>query len=153
MLSLLRGQAMSAAELARELGVSQPAASYHVRRLAAAGMVELAEERMRRGGRERRYRRRELRLPAPTESERMAFMRVVLAEADRKLELADLSLAATTGDEDVWVDPSVWTAIIARTREVLRELEAGAVPARSPGAVRVSASVLLFALREESRQP
>lgn len=149
MLSLLRGGAMSAAELARELGISQAAASYHLRRLAGAGMVELAEERINRGGRERRYRRRELSLPPPTSSERLAFMRVVLGEAERKLELADLSSPATTGDEDVWVDRHAWETIIARTRTVLRDLEAGAVPAGTPGAVRVSASVLLFALRSD----
>ncbi|WP_229821461.1 MULTISPECIES: helix-turn-helix domain-containing protein [Streptomyces] len=47
---------MSAAELARELGVSHALASQHLRRLAAVELVELAEERLRRGGRERRYR-------------------------------------------------------------------------------------------------
>src|SRR5439155_24617972 len=58
MLSLLTGAAMSAAELARELGVSQALASYHLRTLADSGVVELAEERVRRGGRERLYRYR-----------------------------------------------------------------------------------------------
>src|ERR1035438_78848 len=58
MLSLLTGAAMSAAELARELGVSQALASYHLRQLADAEAVELAEERSRRGGKERRYRYR-----------------------------------------------------------------------------------------------
>ncbi len=144
---------MSAAELARELGVSQAAASYHLRRLAAAEMVELAEERLHRGGRERRYRRRELSLPAPTSSERLAFMRAVLSEAERKVELADLSSPATTGDEDVWIDPHAWEAIITRARALLRDLEGDAVPAGTPGAVRVSASVLLFALRRGRPQP
>src|SRR5260221_10365724 len=58
MLSLLTGAALSAAELARELEVSQALASYHLRQLADAGLVELVEERSRRGGRERRYRHR-----------------------------------------------------------------------------------------------
>ena len=58
MLSLLTGAAMSAAELGRELGVSQALASYHLRQLADAEVVELAEQRSRRGGRERRYRYR-----------------------------------------------------------------------------------------------
>jgi DNA-binding transcriptional ArsR family regulator len=149
MLSLLHGQAGSAAELARELGVSQAAASYHLRRLAAAGMVELVEERMHRGGRERRYRRRELRLPRPGPSERLAFMRVVASEAERKLELADLSASATTGDEDIWVARERWDEIVAETRRLLGELDASAVAARTPGAIRVSASVLFFALRPE----
>lgn len=150
MLSLLRGQAMSAAELARELGVSQATASYHLRRLAAAGMVELVEERINRGGRERRYHRRELVLPAAGEPERLAFMRVVVSEAERKLELADLSAAATTGDQDVWVDRPTWEGLVAEMRGVQARLQASAVAARSPGAVRVSASVLLFALRSDN---
>jgi len=58
MLSLLTRAALSAAELARELEVSQALASYHLRRLADAGLVELVEERSRRGGQERRYRHR-----------------------------------------------------------------------------------------------
>jgi len=149
MLSLLRDQAMSAAELARELGVSQAAASYHLRRLATAEMVELVEERMRRGGRERRYRRRELALPAPSDPERLAFMRVVVSEAERKLELADLSAPATTGDHDVWIDPGKWAAIVAEMRRLQSQLQASAVTARSRGAIRVSASVLLFALYSE----
>src|SRR4051794_30024235 len=56
MLSLLTGTALSAAELGRELDVSQALASYHLRQLADAALVQLAEQRSRRGGRERRYR-------------------------------------------------------------------------------------------------
>src|ERR1700722_5907615 len=55
MLSLLTGAAFSAMELSRELGVSQALASYHLRQLYAAGVVELTEVRSRRGGRERRF--------------------------------------------------------------------------------------------------
>src|ERR1700753_959910 len=58
MLSLLTGAAMSAAELGRELDISQALASYHLRFLVNAGAVELAEELSNRGGRERRYRYR-----------------------------------------------------------------------------------------------
>src|SRR5260221_12983564 len=58
MLSLLTGAALSAAELARGLEVSQALASYHLRQLADAGLVELVGERSRRGGREGRYRHR-----------------------------------------------------------------------------------------------
>jgi len=42
--------------IARELGISHALASQHLRKLDAAGLVELAEERRRRGGQERRYR-------------------------------------------------------------------------------------------------
>ncbi|MGH3151858.1 MAG: ArsR family transcriptional regulator, partial [Streptosporangiaceae bacterium] len=55
MLSLLTGSALSAMELSRELGISQALASYHLRQLHGAGVIELAEVRSRRGGRERRF--------------------------------------------------------------------------------------------------
>src|SRR6187549_612915 len=42
MLSLLTGAALSAAEVARELGVTQANASYHLRLLHRAGLVEEA---------------------------------------------------------------------------------------------------------------
>ena len=55
-LSLLTGAAMSAAEVARELGTTQANASYHLRRLHAVGLLEVAEEVSIRGGKARRYR-------------------------------------------------------------------------------------------------
>ncbi len=55
MLSLLTGAPFSASELSRELGVSQALASYHLRQLHAAGVIELSEVRAKRGGRERRF--------------------------------------------------------------------------------------------------
>ena len=55
---MVTGAPLSASELARELGMSQAAVSYHVRQLDAAGMLELAEVRHVRGGRELRYRYR-----------------------------------------------------------------------------------------------
>jgi hypothetical protein len=43
----------------------------------------------------------------------------------------------------------MWEAIVDEMRGVQAELQASAVAARSRGAIRVSASVLLFALRSE----
>ncbi len=40
MISRLSGRALSAAELGRKLGISQAAASYHLRKLAEAGFVD-----------------------------------------------------------------------------------------------------------------
>lgn len=55
-LSLLTGTAMSAAELSRELGISQANASYHLRVLASAGEVVQAGEQKIRGGVAKKYR-------------------------------------------------------------------------------------------------
>jgi len=49
-LSLLTGQTMSAAEIARELDDTQANVSYHMRRLADGGLIRLVGERQIRGG-------------------------------------------------------------------------------------------------------
>ena len=56
MLSLLTGAPMSAAEVARELGLTHANASYHLRQLLAAGQLVEAGEETIRGGRAKRYR-------------------------------------------------------------------------------------------------
>jgi len=55
MLSSLAQADKSAAELAREMGMSQAAASYHVRTLAAAGLITQTQARLVHGGREKVY--------------------------------------------------------------------------------------------------
>jgi len=56
MLSLLTGTALSAAEVARELGLTHANASYHLRLLHDAGLLVDAGEEAIRGGRAKRYR-------------------------------------------------------------------------------------------------
>ena len=55
-LSLLTGAELSAAEVARELGLTHANASYHLRQLAAAGLLRVAGEEKVRGGVAKRYR-------------------------------------------------------------------------------------------------
>ena len=64
MLSLLTGAAVSAAEVARELDITQANASYHLRLLESAGLLEIAGEESVRGGRAKKDRRRWV-TPAP----------------------------------------------------------------------------------------
>ena len=56
MLSLLTATAMSAAEVARELEITHANASYHLRLLADAGLLEVESEERIRGGVAKRYR-------------------------------------------------------------------------------------------------
>src|SRR6187200_452561 len=56
MLSLLTGAALSAAEVARELGITQANASYHLRLLRTAGLLEEAGQEKVNGGTAKRYR-------------------------------------------------------------------------------------------------
>src|SRR5215207_11037796 len=55
-MSLLTGAPMTAAEVARELGLTHANASYHLRQLLAAGMIVPAGEERIRGGIAKRYR-------------------------------------------------------------------------------------------------
>src|SRR5262245_28201919 len=55
-LSLLTGASMTAAEVARELGLTHANASYHLRQLREAGTIQVAGEERIRGGTAKRYR-------------------------------------------------------------------------------------------------
>ena len=55
-LSLLTGAALTAADVARELGLTHANASYHLRQLLAVGQIEVAGHERIRGGAAKRYR-------------------------------------------------------------------------------------------------
>ena len=145
-LSLLTGAPMSAAEVARELGLTHANASYHLRQLRDAGLVETAEERTTRGGQERRYR------PTPFDAHPRPEDRTLLAaamahELRRRSALTDPALPAATADAELWVDPEVWRDVRDRVRAAMRDLHEAAQPPRTPGTVRVAATVSLFGMQ------
>jgi DNA-binding transcriptional ArsR family regulator len=152
MLSLLTGSAFSATELSRELGISQALASYHLRQLDRAGVVDLAEERVKRGGRERRfvYRPPSDRSGSSTDDE----ARTLVAEAIA-VELRRRSHEAAPGtpqlgvDAELWVRPADWKTALEAVRAASIELHDRALPLRAPGTVRVSMSALLFTMTSE----
>ncbi|MGW5720398.1 ArsR/SmtB family transcription factor [Amycolatopsis sp. NPDC003865] len=150
-LSLLTGTALSAAEAARELDDTQANISYHVRRLHEAGLLEVAEEVTIRGGRAKRYRhdpdsgrRLTTRSPAETRLLTQAIADELLRRAPQRAHDRRASLT----DAELWVDPEVWARVLEQASELSQELHAAARPPRTPGTVRVSASVALFELAE-----
>lgn len=160
-LSLLTGTAMSAAEVARELGTTQANASYHLRRLAAVGEVELVEEVTIRGGHARRYRcppiadePQELLVPQDQQVGGVAergFYLVLAQEMQRRAMARRRDGRALNTDAELWVSPDVWDQAVARVTEVSRDLHQRAVPPRTPGAVRVSVTLALFAMDPTAR--
>ncbi|GGL93850.1 hypothetical protein GCM10010129_42190 [Streptomyces fumigatiscleroticus] len=148
MLSLMWPGPMSAAELARELDISHALASQHLRRLDAVGLVELTEERTRRGGRERRYRTvhgtplSDQLDGTPMLAETMAH--TLRERAGRRLEASE----GVTVDAELWVDPQTWQNVRRRLAELAAELHEAAQPPRTPGAIPLGVSVLAFPLRE-----
>ncbi|MFE9653980.1 helix-turn-helix domain-containing protein [Micromonospora sp. NPDC006431] len=148
MLSLMWSAPLSAAALARELAISHALASQHLRRLEAAGLVELADVRSRRGGRERRY--RAVRGPWLTDQrEGQALLAESLARnlLDRVAHRAP-DAAGVTIDAELWVDPEEWEAARRRLHAIMTELHDAARPPHAPGTVRVGATMMAFPMTE-----
>lgn len=155
MLSLLTGTAMSAAEIARELGITHANASYHLRQLLAAGQVEVAEEVGIRGGRARRYRydvRRahelDEQVPWNRATRRAAY--AVLAEELRRRAAyaAGPPARQSLTDAELWVDAGTWAELCDRLTELMADLHRAAVAPRTSGAVRTSTTAAMFVLAE-----
>jgi DNA-binding transcriptional ArsR family regulator len=153
MLSLLTGAEFSAIELSRELGISQALASYHLRQLHAAGVVELAQVRHRRGGQERRFTYRPAAspgaTPAPADSHAL-FAEAICVELRRRSREAQPGGRRLGVDAELWVEPAVWDATVEAMRAASVGLHEGARPPRTPGTVRVSVSALLFPMADPS---
>jgi len=149
LLSLLTGESLSAAEAARRLGDTQANVSYHLRRLADVGLVDLVEEVAVRGGTAKRYRHN----PASAESLRLtdsagvtALMVTLARELNRRAaEYRDRAEIAFT-DAEVWVSEPTRVRAVGLARQLGELLHDEALPA-GPEAVRLSATVALFELR------
>jgi DNA-binding transcriptional ArsR family regulator len=146
MMSLIWTVPLSAAELARELGISHALASQHLRRLDSVGLAELAEVRANRGGRERRYRAvhgtplSDQREDAPLLAEALSFNlreRATRRAPDR---------AGVTADAELWVDPEAWEDFRHRLAALLIDLHDAARAPGAPGTVRIGATVMAFPL-------
>ena len=178
-LSPLTGASFSAMELSRELSISPALASYHLRQLHAAGVIELAEVQPRNGGRERRF------SDQPDPAQRAAGPRARSGSAggrapgpirlsydgrarpDQESEalLAEAvcgKLRRRSGNavpgaerlevdaELLWVDLADWQAAQDAIRAASVTLHEQPKPTRTTGTVRVSASAVLFAMADRS---
>lgn len=147
-LSLLTGRAMSSAELARELGLKHAAVSYHVRQLAGAGYLEVAQTRLVRGGQERRYRQRPAGQAEWEQEDPQLAIRAVTEELTRRLAEGPATWRLFA-DAELWVQPSVWEDIRARITEAMADLHSAAAAPHAEGAVQVSATAMLFQAAQE----
>jgi DNA-binding transcriptional ArsR family regulator len=158
-LSLLTGAELSAAEIARELGITHANASYHLRLLRDSGQIEVAGEEKVRGGVARRYRydvtkgftdpRERGRHPTRDEAQVMfAALAAELRRRARAIVTGPDSVNLTT-DAELWVDLDRWRELRDRVSEVSRDLHHAARPPHTPGTVRVSATVALFRMENQ----
>jgi len=147
-LSLLTGAAMTAAEVARELGLTHANASYHLRSLAGAGVIVPAGEERIRGGVAKRYRYdtsgERPDGPARTTEQNRAMFTGLATELMRRVSYAGFGGKALFTDAELWVEPEVWNDIVARIEQASRDLHDAARPPRTPGTVRTSTTVAMF---------
>lgn len=151
MLSLLTGAELSAAEVARELGVTQANASYHLRLLHAAGLLVIAGEETVRGGKAKKYRHPwdapVVRPRTTPEEDRLAYVRVLADMIPRRFLERESGTPSRFTDADLWVEPAVWEKVTALLDEASTLLHASARPPRTAGTVRAALSVAAFRLQ------
>ena len=149
MLSLLTGSAMSAAEVARELGLTHANASYHLRILLDSGeLVEAGEERIR-GGVAKKYRYpHEQRGANPvrkqTVEDQVAYARTLGRELERRIRERKPRTKNFSSDLEGWVPPEVWERVLALVTEASHLVHDHNQPPRTPGTLHVSASSWAF---------
>jgi len=153
-LSLLTGAPMTAAEVARELGLTHANASYHLRQLHAAGHIVVAGEERIRGGIAKRYRynldRGVVRYRG-TEghlAERQALYAALAAELRRRsrhMRWAPGRQHFT--DAELWVTPEVWAEVKDLVDQASERLHRAAQPPRTPGTIRGSAAFVMFEMK------
>ena len=160
MLSLLTGADMSAAEVARELGISHASASYHLRNLDRAGHIVVAGHEQIRGGVAKRYRYRSGEVPPTSSSRRrpssvedlVAYVEALGVELKRRLVVAAPARRQFHSDIEAWVDPEVWAEAVDLLHRASRLLHEHARPPRTPGSRHVSVTAWAFPMDEKRSQ-
>ncbi|WP_239091178.1 ArsR/SmtB family transcription factor [Asanoa iriomotensis] len=160
-LSLLTGTDMTAAEVARELDLTHANASYHLRHLLAAGEIEVVGEEKIRGGVAKRYRHRadaDFDKPKPkvtTETaptaDHLLVYEAVATELRRRSRALLRGPNTHLTDAELWVDPAVWAEVEEQITQASRALHRAAVAPRTPGAIRVNATIALFRMDPEAK--
>ena len=148
-LSLLTGTELSAAEIGRELGLTHANASYHLRQLAAAGVVVVAGEERIRGGVAKRYRHPWDDVPEPPGAEdRMLYVQAMGTELVRRFGLRSGRSQLT--DAELWVTPQVWEEVWDLVERAARLLHDRAQPPRAEGTVHVNLTAAAFEMRDDA---
>jgi DNA-binding transcriptional ArsR family regulator len=152
MMSLLTAAPMTAAEVARELGLTHANASYHLRNLLAGGLIVADGEEKIRGGVAKRYRydpahedeRRRAGGPRSDEQNRLEIAAIANELLRRISDAHFTERPMLLVDAELWVDPDKWASIRTRVAEAMVELHAAGRPPGTPGTVRTSSTAALF---------
>ncbi|AKU18264.1 ArsR/SmtB family transcription factor [Luteipulveratus mongoliensis] len=163
MLSLLTGAEMSAAEIARELDITQANASYHVRVLAKSGhLKEVGTEKVR-GGVAKKYayaseaeqvaRRAGKRTTPDPEGWRLQI-EAFSQELRRRIAARKPGGKGNITDAELWVTPDVWAQVTELVHEASALIHQKAKPPRTGDTIKVNMQTFLFEMydgREGSR--
>lgn len=156
-MSLLTAAPMTAAEVARELGLTHANASYHLRNLLAGGLIMVAGEEKIRGGVAKRYRydavhdreQERVRGRKTDEQHRIEYAAIAHELIRRAREARFTDAPNLLADADLWVEPEKWREIQQRVGAALTELHQEARPPRTPGTIRTSTTAAMFPMAEE----
>jgi DNA-binding transcriptional ArsR family regulator len=163
-LSLLTGASLTAAEVARELGLTHANASYHLRNLLAGGIIVPAGEERIRGGVAKRYRYDVQQYVARESSafrgdeegaayrpvaDRAPVLSAVAGELRRRATRVRWARGKVLADAELWVDPAVWRDVRDRIARAARDLHDAAQAPRTPGTLRTSTTIALFEMRPD----
>jgi DNA-binding transcriptional ArsR family regulator len=152
MLSLLTGTQLSAAEIARELGITHANASYHLRLLAASGLVVEAGEEKIRGGIAKRYRHpwdeEPASSPPSTPEEGQQYVAAVAAELVRRYQSKRPGTSAFTSDAELWVAPEIWDEVVALVTQAAHLVHREARAPRAAGTIHVNLTAAAFQMAE-----
>jgi DNA-binding transcriptional ArsR family regulator len=154
-LSLLTGTSLSAAEVARELDITHANASYHLRQLHDAGLLDIVEVTSVRGGKAKRYHHDPAASQRKDAADPTSNRLIWAAMADELVRRAALAQVPGKGlqlqaDAELWVEEATWRDVVRRVHEAMLDLHNAAQPPRTPGTGLVNATVALFAMRTES---
>jgi predicted ArsR family transcriptional regulator len=146
--SLLTGQALSAVEVAEELGIAHASASYHLRQLAAAGYLERVDDEASRGGKgqpRRRYRYdRSSMLRIDRSDGQRLLWEAMFSDLSRRLE--HVGSQRVSADAEVWLDRDVWEEVCRLVDQAVDLVHDKAGMPREEGSVKVSLTALLLEL-------
>jgi predicted ArsR family transcriptional regulator len=147
MLSLATGAALSAAELAEELGIAHAAASYHARQLVEAGLLQVVEDDGERSGPGRppvRY-RYDHRHGELDRSEGAEAMWAATAQ-DMRRRIRERTRHHVGADAEVWLSPEDFEEACALSQQLSDLIHERARPPREAETVHASVSVYAFEL-------
>lgn len=150
MLSLLTNQALSAAEVARELDITHANASYHLRTLADAGLLVVAGEEKIRGGVAKRYQHpwnetKMVGVDSPPE-DYGGYVAAMASELTRRY--GDQRRKGTLVDAEVWVTPEVWQDVFDLIVQASKLIHREAQPPRTEGTMHVNLTAAAFVMED-----